>query len=138
LEGGFCRFAFGRIDPDAAMTGGVRTDGSGTLPHVLFWNTLDYNEIRFVNPTVSEQASERIQGTTTLGEEQESGGLGVEAMGRSQVLNISGLSPESALGDTGLDGSLEIEWSILPGKGDEHPACGFIDNDNRTIFIDDR
>ena len=52
--------------------------------------------------------------------------------------DISGARPERSTEDGRGDGELEVAAGFVPVVGNEHPAGGFIDGEDGTVFVEDR
>ena len=78
-----------------------------------------------------------VDGAAVFDEEQDAGGLGIEAMEEAEEAEVPFLGPGWAVEEFVFEGGLEVVGAGAARGGGECPAGGFIDRDERAVFEED-
>jgi hypothetical protein len=114
------------VNAAGAETAGFIRDGSLALEGVRGWVTLDASEVAFFDFSPAELRLEDAGEVLGLGEDNEAGGVGVQAMGGARFEGVKGLLQD-----------------VVEGVPIEAPARmhgqrgGFVQHDEGLVFVDE-
>ena len=135
---GFCRFPAVAVDAHTALPRRIRRERGYRGPFGFRWYPFHHRQISFIDLPGFEELGKGFDRPVAFDKQDDTGGIGIEAVNEPEKLQGTGTSPEIAGRKGGEEGRCEVTTGVLPLGGSEHPAGGFIEHQDCAILIQDR